>query len=146
MNLLYEYDWKYEDFPPEPNSVDGSLLHAVERVYPFVVQQEGYYPAVVMADEYARIELTNLNYYARTYNRILIENGICNYGFKMREELSEALENTNLNFMISDRDYEKKLQMQLNDIYDSTSWKVTKPIRILGDFIKNISDTKVRKK
>ena len=64
----------------------------------------------------------------------------------MREELSEALENTNLNFMISDRDYEKKLQMQLNDIYDSTSWKVTKPIRILGDFIKNISDTKVRKK
>ncbi len=146
MKLLYDYDWKYEDFPPEPNSVDGSLLHAVERVYPFVVQQEGYYPAVVMADEYARIELTNLNYYARTYNRILIENGICNYGFKMREELSEALENTNLNFMISDRDYEKKLQMQLNDIYDSTSWKVTKPIRILGDFIKNISDTKVRKK
>ena len=64
----------------------------------------------------------------------------------MREELSEALENTNLNFMISDRDYEKKLQMQLNDIYDSTSWKVTKPIRILGDFIKNISDTKVGKK
>ena len=76
----------------------------------------------------------------------MIENGICNYGFKMREELSEALENTNLNFMISDRDYEKKLQMQLNDIYDSTSWKVTKPIRILGDFIKNISDTKVGKK
>ena len=53
MKLLYNYDWKYEDFPPEPNSVDGSLLHAIERVYPFVVLQEEYYPAVVMADEYA---------------------------------------------------------------------------------------------
>ena len=61
-------------------------------------------------------------------------------------DLFERIAYTNLNFMISDRGYEKKLQIQLNDIYDSTSWKVTKPIRILGDFIKNISDTKVRKK
>lgn len=91
MKPLYDYDWTYTDFPPEPNSTDGSLLHAVERLYPFAVQQAGFYPAVVMADEYARIELTNLNHYVRNYNKILIQNNICNYNFKMWRELEEAL-------------------------------------------------------
>lgn len=31
MKLLFDRDWEYEDFPPEPNAIDGTLLHAIEK-------------------------------------------------------------------------------------------------------------------
>lgn len=71
LKTLFDADWKYEDFPKEPNDVDGTLLHAIERVYPLVVQHEGYYPAWVMADTYARIEITGLHYMIRALNQAL---------------------------------------------------------------------------
>ena len=71
FKILYDYGWDYTDFPPEPNKIDGSILHAIERIYPYVVQQEGYFPAIVMSDYYASIECTNLDYYARTMNNAI---------------------------------------------------------------------------
>lgn len=68
MKPLFHYGWKYEDFPKEPNRNDGTLLHAIERIYAFVVQSEGYYPAWVMTDRFARIELTNLHFSLREIN------------------------------------------------------------------------------
>ena len=68
LKPLFDYGWKYEDFPEEPNAFDGTLLHAVERIYGFVVQNEGYYPAWAMTDRYARIELTNLYFMVRELN------------------------------------------------------------------------------
>ncbi|MEG1945688.1 MAG: rhamnan synthesis F family protein [Lachnospiraceae bacterium] len=68
MKLLFEQDWEYEDFPPEPNNIDGTFLHAVERIYSFTVQQEGYYPGWVFSDKGAEIEITNLNYMLRGIN------------------------------------------------------------------------------
>lgn len=50
MKKLFKKDWKYTDFPKEPNKIDGTLLHVLERVYPFVVQDAGYYPAYVRPD------------------------------------------------------------------------------------------------
>ncbi len=68
MRKLFDYEWKYEDFPKEPNGFDGTLLHAIERVYAFIVQDAGYYPAWVMTDKFARIELTNLHFMLREIN------------------------------------------------------------------------------
>lgn len=50
MKKMFDKKWKYSDFPKEPNKIDGTLLHAVERVYPFVIQDAGYYPAYVGTD------------------------------------------------------------------------------------------------
>ncbi|MCP1137543.1 rhamnan synthesis F family protein [Paenibacillus polysaccharolyticus] len=69
LKTLLEYEWKYEDFPEEPNNVDGTMLHAIERIYPYISQQEGYFPAWVMVDTFARIETTNLYYMLRQINR-----------------------------------------------------------------------------
>ncbi len=33
----------FEDFPKEPNSTDGTILHAFERFYPALVQESGFY-------------------------------------------------------------------------------------------------------
>jgi rhamnosyltransferase len=60
LQRLFEEDWKYEHFPEEPNENDGTLLHAVERIYPFVAQDAGYYSVWAMSDRYSRIETTNL--------------------------------------------------------------------------------------
>jgi lipopolysaccharide biosynthesis protein len=68
LKTLIDYDWKYEDFPKEPNNTDGSLLHSIERIYSFVVQHEGYYPGWVFSDTFARIEITNLYYMLRQIN------------------------------------------------------------------------------
>ena len=72
MHALFAHGWEYSDFPREPNGFDGTLLHAVERIYGYVVQHEGYFPAWVMSDKFARIEVTNLNFMLRELTLRLI--------------------------------------------------------------------------
>lgn len=69
LRTLIDYGWKYEDFPMEPNGTDGTILHAIERGYGFVVQHEGYYPAWLMHDRFASIETTNLYFMMREINK-----------------------------------------------------------------------------
>ncbi|SEC12784.1 rhamnosyltransferase [Paenibacillus sp. GP183] len=68
LKTLILYDWKFDDFPKEPNKTDGTILHAIERIYPYVAQHEGYYPAWVLSDSFAKIEITNLYYMLREIN------------------------------------------------------------------------------
>ncbi|QUB95274.1 rhamnan synthesis F family protein [Leptotrichia sp. oral taxon 218] len=71
MEKLFDYDWEYEDFPKEPNENDGTILHAVERIYGYVVQDAGYYGAWVMTEKLARVELTNLYFASSEINKAL---------------------------------------------------------------------------
>ena len=73
---ILEKDWKYEDFPKEPNKIDGTILHAIERVYPFVAQDAGYYSANLLNEEYTKIELTNLNFMLTELNKALYSNKV----------------------------------------------------------------------
>ncbi len=54
--------WTYNDFPSEPNNNEHSLLHCIERVFAYFAQDKGYYPAFLYTDEYARIELSTLEF------------------------------------------------------------------------------------
>lgn len=54
--------WGYEDFPREPNRVDQTILHAIERAYAYFAQDAGYYPVYLYNDKFAEIELTTLEY------------------------------------------------------------------------------------
>ncbi len=67
VKKLFEYDWKYDDFPEEPLPIDGTISHAIERIYAYVAQDAGYYSSIVMNDEFAKIEYTTLMYYAMHY-------------------------------------------------------------------------------
>ena len=80
LKVLFDHDWQYEEFPEEPNNFDGTILHAIERLYPICVQQAGYYPGLLMSDQYAAIEVTNLRYYVRELNRVMIDKGYMEYG------------------------------------------------------------------
>ena len=92
MKPLYKKNWEYEDFPPEPNKIDGTLLHAVERIYSFVVQEAGYYPAIGMTDKFAAIEYNNLRYYVRGYNQVLVNHGIGPYHELMVEKANQIFD------------------------------------------------------
>lgn len=92
LKALIEYDWNYEDFPKEPNDMDGTLLHAIERIYPFVAQYEGYYPAWVMSDKLARIEITNLNHMLRKINSAVFESEM--YRHKHHSDIVEGIRET----------------------------------------------------
>ena len=39
---LFEIGFKWEDYPREPVSPDGSILHALERFFPIIVMKQGY--------------------------------------------------------------------------------------------------------
>lgn len=47
---------------------DGTILHAIERIYPFVVQDAGFFPAWVLSAEYANMEIDNLTFMLRNLN------------------------------------------------------------------------------
>ncbi|MEG0513302.1 MAG: rhamnan synthesis F family protein, partial [Clostridia bacterium] len=57
---LFAHEWSAEDFPKEPcTAQDGTVMHALERCYPFVAQQAGYYSAWLMSDRFAAMLVTN---------------------------------------------------------------------------------------
>ena len=64
LKSLFDHDWQYEEFPEEPVAIDGTVLHAIERLYPFAAQSEGYYSAWILSDSYARIHMDNWAYMA----------------------------------------------------------------------------------
>lgn len=79
MKKLFDYDWDYDDFPKEPNKIDGTLLHAIERIYPFVVQDAGFYSALVLTEKNARTEWSHLLYMLRELNiRVFAAYGLNN--------------------------------------------------------------------
>ena len=44
FRLLWSSSLKFEDFPEEPlKTSDGTILHAMERVYPMLVREKGFY-------------------------------------------------------------------------------------------------------
>lgn len=62
---LYRKQWTYQDFPTEPiGNVDGTILQAIERIYPYCAQEAGFYTATVMTEKYSALEMANLQYYA----------------------------------------------------------------------------------
>lgn len=86
MKPLFDKEWTYDDFPAEPfNETDGSILHAIERIYPYVAQYAGYYSAMLMTADYAAVDVGNLYYYAQRYAHTCFESGIANRFITVRD-------------------------------------------------------------
>ncbi|MBQ3222103.1 MAG: rhamnan synthesis protein F [Clostridia bacterium] len=59
LKKIFDVGFKYEDFPQEPcREIDGTIMHVIERIYPFVAQDAGYYSAWVLSDRYSAMRLT----------------------------------------------------------------------------------------
>ncbi len=72
LRIIFDYGFSYDDFPVEPNHPsDGTIMHQIERLYPFASQQAGYYSAWVMSDYFSKFMITNYNRIASDYNRAI---------------------------------------------------------------------------
>ena len=89
LKPLFVHDWSYDEMPEEPIAEDNTLLHAIERIYPFCVQEAGYYSAWVMADSYARIELDNWDY----MNEETVKAEFSRVGVRPFRQLMDAIKN-----------------------------------------------------
>lgn len=67
---LFDFDWNNV----ERRDVNNELNSSVERICPYAAQQAGYYPGILMVDRFARMEVTNLSYYVREYNKVICQN------------------------------------------------------------------------
>lgn len=125
LQKLLDMDWEWEDYPEEPIGIDGSLLHAIERVHSFVAQDAGYYSAHVMVDHYARIEYTNLHHQVRGFNKVLQNNGIMATATGAYIFLNDCVQRRTMN--------DEKMKKEIEELYEnSTCWKITAPIRFIG--------------
>lgn len=68
---LFRHEWKYEDFPEEPLSNDGSISHAIERIYPAVAQEAGYYSGWISPDTFASMYSTLLINTIKTAHEVI---------------------------------------------------------------------------
>lgn len=59
LKTLFQEKFEYTDFPGEPLPGDGSISHALERIFPFVAQHNGYYSEYLLNPQYAESELMN---------------------------------------------------------------------------------------
>ena len=46
LRPLFELDLSWDDYPEEPVAYDGSVLHAIERILPFVAESSSFRSAV----------------------------------------------------------------------------------------------------
>jgi len=56
---LLNLDLVYEDFPPEPIPVDGTIAHAIERLHTIVAEHQGYKTISYLKQEYLVNEFHN---------------------------------------------------------------------------------------
>jgi rhamnosyltransferase len=65
--------WTPEDFPEEPLPLDGTINHALERIFPFAAQQAGFYSATIQNSAYASANLSNYSHIISRCLKPLVE-------------------------------------------------------------------------
>lgn len=70
MHPFYRYSWQINDFPKEPIPSDGTILHAMERMYPMIVQEGGFFSAWVFPISNIGILVDNMNECIKERNQI----------------------------------------------------------------------------
>ena len=60
LKKLLFYKWEYTDFMEEPLPYDGTISHAIERIFPYVAQDAGYETKTVMTSDFCATLLAYL--------------------------------------------------------------------------------------
>ncbi len=63
-------NWRVEDFQKEPMDDDGTISHALERIFPFAAQAAGFYTGWLMTSDFIKDELENFIYFSTSQNSL----------------------------------------------------------------------------
>lgn len=136
FRTVVENPFTHLDFPEEPMDVDGTIAHALERVFPYLAQHEGYTTSYVMNPYYAAAEIFNFRelYYHSRRN----ERNVSDLNNELEVIVQEKL-NENEHMLIELKkikyDYSSILQ-SYNEVTNSIYWKLTAPIRFILNKLK----------
>ena len=76
--MLFERDWSLCEFQKEPMDGDGTISHAIERLFPYVAQDAGYKTCMIMNDVFVGRYLGKIDYLMYwLWNSAEEEFGIC---------------------------------------------------------------------
>ncbi len=67
MKELFEYPWEHNSFPDEPLPLDGSISHAIERAFPYIVKHNKYTTGVIYSEKMAEVMLNDREYLLTHY-------------------------------------------------------------------------------
>lgn len=93
MKALYRHAWTVNDLPEEPIKVpDGTVLHALERMYPMIAQESGFLSGWIVPSDLVGTYYDNLYFKAVEYKTALDEyktkcDGLSNAVKRLHEEL-----------------------------------------------------------
>ena len=68
LKKLIDYPWKYEEFQDEPMDDDGTISHAIERIFPYLANDAGYCTRTVVSTGYC----SGLLSYAQSASRAFV--------------------------------------------------------------------------
>ncbi|ELR65068.1 Alpha-L-Rha alpha-1,2-L-rhamnosyltransferase [Photobacterium marinum] len=122
LKRIFEYDWKWEDFESDDFEKDCTLSKAIEVLVHYCSHNDGYIAYAVSTER--SIE--------RAYVRLLYK-----YQLVM-SELSDCDAYGQLNHLKLLKARTQDLESQINEIRDSTSWKLTLPVRKLKQVLQSI--------
>ena len=149
LKPLFDLDWDYEDFPPEPLPHDGTVSHALERIYAHVAASHGYFTEIAMTDYYGSNDITNYPYMLSEVSMV-IQNRFdkkLKFFSSFNDVLKRFIDNLNkLDKTIVRKDKKigkleediKTKDEKINEIMNSNSWKTTKPLRMTTFKLKNL--------
>lgn len=146
LKPLFDLNLDYEDFPKEPLPVDGTISHALERIFGYVAASRKYYSEFIITEDYARGNIFNFNFMMdHTFHGV--KSGISNprslatfltfknslnniFATKRRELINKNNLIKNQENQINNLNSENNnLNNEIKTIKSTVSWRVTKPLR-----------------
>lgn len=127
LRPLFAAAWPYDAYPVEPNNIDGTILHAVERAYCYVAQSQGFVSGWLLSDKYASLELTHLSYY--TQELLKTVDNFAPRGTKL--QMTQLLDKPVTNAIVTlKREILSFMPARVAPVVEG-AWNVTKPARSL---------------
>ncbi len=71
LKKLFDHQWQWEDFNPEPHHVDGGLAHVLERLICYVAQDAGYTTQQIINTQLAGWNFSMLEYKLQKFSAAL---------------------------------------------------------------------------
>jgi rhamnosyltransferase len=71
LRKLFEHQWRWDDFNPEPHHVDGGLAHVLERLICYVAQDAGFTTQQILSSHLANWNFAMLEYKLQKFSAAL---------------------------------------------------------------------------
>lgn len=78
IKRIFDVHWKYEDFDDEPLPIDGTISHAIERIFQYIALDSGYAVSYLIKDTYCEEYLENMDVFSTKVSNVLSSFGIYN--------------------------------------------------------------------